>query len=45
MFVARQRSGSKLNTVFDADGNEIEVKLKMSNGLLPTVCEQILFAH
>ena len=35
MFVARQRSGSKLNTVFDADGNEIEVKSKMSNGLLP----------
>ena len=35
MFVARQRSGSKLNTVFDADGNEIEVKFKISNVLNP----------
>ena len=35
MFVARQRSGSKLNTVFDADGNEIEVKLKCQMGYSP----------
>ena len=38
VFVARQRSGSKLNTVFDADGNEIEVKYQI--GYSP-VCGKI----
>ena len=28
VFGARARAGSKLNTVYDADGNEIEVRRK-----------------
>ena len=35
VFVARQRSGSKLNTVFDAEGNEIEVKYQIEYTTAP----------
>ena len=40
VFYARQRSGSKLNTVFDADGNEIQVVKEA--GFLPWRCESDL---